>query len=78
MVENMMMSAFVPVELNKKRIALGMSWRGLIERGLESIETTKASNALVEEYRAIKAKQERTAKLLQQYIDESNQENEVC
>jgi len=74
--EKMMMSAHVPVELNEKRKRMGMSWLGLILRGFNAIEQQHDVNALLEDYKALKEKQQRTSKLLQQYADTARAELE--
>lgn len=77
MAGRMMISAVIPQEYNERRKKLGMSWAGVILRGLESIDTFKATNELITEYKMLKEKQARTAKMLQQYIDESKGDDNV-
>ena len=74
----MLISATVPVGYNKKRKELGMTWKGLIQRGIESVDFFKAQEEFMQEYKKLKEKQQRTAQLLQQYVDESRKENEVA
>ncbi len=78
MEQTMLISANVPMSFNERRKVLGMNWRGVIQRGLESVDTFKATNELIEEYKKLKEKQARTAQTLQRYVDEVNEKNEVC
>ncbi len=71
--EKIMISAYVPIELNEKRKKLGMTWGGLIKVAFDNMELAKASQSLIDEYKKMKDKQIHTAQLLQKYVNETNE-----
>ncbi len=71
--EIMMISAIIPKELNELRKKKGMTWSGVIKIGLQSGDIVRATEEIMAEYQELKAKQARTAAMLQKYIDETRE-----
>jgi len=64
-----MISAYVDLETYKKGRLSGINWATLVRMGLEKGETEKKFTEAQLMYEEMKAKQQRTAELLQKYVN---------
>lgn len=62
----------VPEEWIVKKRAAGMTWEGIMRRGFDFMDFEPKYRAIDEEYKVIKQKQQRTAELLQHYVQKYN------